>query len=62
MIVCLDILATITSIKDETIKIDYKIVEPKISKNKYFYNNNFELQKYRITKMSNYKNIEKENA
>ena len=52
----------ITSIKNETIKIDYKIVEPKISKNKYFYNKNVELQKYWITKMSNYKNIEKENA
>ena len=56
------IFCTITSIKDETIKIDYKIVEPKISKNKYFYNKNVELQKYWITKMSNYKNIEKENA
>ena len=52
-------LLMITSIKDETIKIDYKIVEPKISKNKYFYNNNVELQKYWITKMSTYKNIEK---
>jgi len=52
----------ITSIKDETIKIDYKIVESKISKNKYIYIKNVEFQKYRITKMSNYKNIEKENA
>ena len=36
----------IPSIKDDTIKIDYKIVKPKISKNKYFYNKNVELQKY----------------
>ena len=42
----------ITSIEYETIKIDYKIVEPKISKKKkYFYNKNIESQKCFITEI-----------
>ena len=53
---------TITSIIDENKGFERKNIEVKTAKNRNTSRKNVELQKYWITKMSNYKNIEKENS
>ena len=52
----------ITSIIDENKGFERKNIEVKTAKNRNTSRKNVELQKYWITKMSNSKNIEKENS
>ena len=52
----------IISIIDENKGFERKNIEVKTAKNRNTSRKNVELQKYWITKMSNYKNIEKESA
>ena len=56
------IVQRITSIIDENKGFERKNIEVKTAKNRNTSRKNVELQKYWITKMSNYKNIEKENS
>ena len=52
------VFMSIFSIGHKSMKIDYKIAEPKILKFKELDNKKFQLQKYLVTLMLNYKNIE----